>query len=651
VHNALAASGFVEVGPIRRGTLAAGSTERIPIELAAGCTTMVLLATAGAPHDLDLELLGPEGASVAHDTSREPEAALHACVREPGTYTLLTRTDAARGEYVLATWWAATYSDASSTVPTNAGGAGTGTCDAPILIGAGDFSGSTLRGESDNEGSCANSGARELVYRLDLTSRKNVAIDVTTTRFDSVLYVRKAECADESAEVACNDDAPNQHHSRIDAVFDPGTYYVFVDGYGNDGGPFQLKVAYRDVPPLAQICGGAPLLASGTPETGATTGMFDEVHATCGDGAHGPDTPFALELPARSRVRIREESGDFAPVVHVRKVCADETSEVGCAAAEAGEHSAAFVGLLAPGRYTVFADATDHDADGRFNVLPQIAPELGSGTLGDGCGDAIPLRRGENVMTGDTFLAHDDTSGKCGGAGAADVLYRVEASKRSHFLASFSTEESPHIFILSKMCADQSTEIACGRSVDETLAAGTYFLAVDGQSPDAFGQFSFAWSLRDLASQEAGCAGAPLLPIGPVVTGTTAGQSNKFMLGCSRSSGSAGDRVYRLVVSSRARVRLTVTAPGFSAVLALRTSCLDVGHGAASTVGPDGSAARPVEVACNVASEDAHQALVEANLEPGTYFVVVDGKGSTEPAGKSVLPVDGPFTLQAQIAR
>jgi hypothetical protein len=635
VHNALAATGMVEVGPIRRGALTRGTEARIPIELSGSCTTLVLLGTQGV-HDLDLTLLDSGGAAIAHDASPDPEAALHVCVQNAGPFTLLIRTGVGAGEYVLATWVGAGALGAASAATAGAPPPAAGTCEAPIRIGSGEYTGSTTRGESENEGSCANSGARELVYRLDLAARKNVTLEVTTQRFDSVLYVRRNECADESAEVACNDDAPNQHHSKIDAVFEPGTYYVFVDGYGSDGGPFQFKVAYRDLPPLAEICGKAPLLVSGVPQTGSTAGAFDEVQASCGEGAHGPDAAFEIELNARSRVRVREESDEFAPVVHVRKHCTDESSEVGCAAAETGEHSASFVGLLDPGAYTVFADAADHEADGRFSVLAEVAPEVGSGSIGDGCADAIPLRRGEANVHGDTFRARDDTSGRCGGTGAADVIYKVEAGKRSRFAASFSSEEATHVFVLSKMCADRTTEIACGRSIDETLPAGSYFLAVDGEAPDAFGAYTFAWNLRDLASQEAGCASAATLPIGPTVSGSTAGASNKFTPSCGGAASPAGDRVYKLTLPSRGRVRLTLATPGFTGVLAIRGSCLDTGV----------ASGRAVELGCSVASDDTNQTHLEANLDAGTYYVVVDGKpGNLGAVG------EGPFTLQAHINR
>jgi hypothetical protein len=620
VHNAFAAIGFAEVGPLRRGSLAEGGEARVSMELAAQCTTIVAMGTLGV-RDLDVTLLDPSGALVARDTAHEPEATVRACVESPGTYTLVLRMASGAGDYLLATWAAAAAPGVGATAGATSafGQAPAGTCEAPIRIGAGEYAGSTTHGESDNEGQCANSSAREIVYRLDLAARQDVVVDVTTQRFDSVLYVRKDDCGDESAEVACNDDAPNQHRSKIEAVFDPGTYYVFVDGYSNDGGSFRMRVSLRDIPPLAEVCRKAQPLAFGVPHPGETAGTFDEVNASCGDGARGPDAPYALEVPGRSRARIVDYSDDFTPVVHVRKHCVEEGSEVGCSGAENGEHRATFVGLLDSGEYTVFADTSDHDADGRYSLSAELAPEPGSGGPGDGCADAVVLQRSETVVAGDTFTARDDTSGKCGGAGAADVFYRVELSRRSRFVSRFTSEEAPHIFILSKTCADRSTEIACGRAVDETLAAGTYFLAVDGNAPDAFGAFVFEWSARDVAAQELGCHAPPLLSDGQSIAGTTVGASNKFLTSCGAHGGAdaAGDRVYRLTLAARSHVRLSLTTPLWNGVLALRSSCLDV----------PGSTPRSSEVACNTAADDAHHAHLDANLEPGTYYVVVDGRG------------------------
>jgi hypothetical protein len=287
------------------------------------------------------------------------------------------------------------------------------------------------------------------------------------------------------------------------------------------------------------------------------------------------------------------------------------------------------VGYLDSGTYTVFADARDHEADGRYSVTAELVPAAGSGGPGDGCSDAVPLSRAEPSVRGDTFPSRDDTAGKCGGAGAPDVFYKLELPTRSRFVAALSTEEAPHVFVLSKACADRSTELSCGRNIDEVLPAGTYYLAVDGEAPDAFGVFTFDWSVRDLAAQDAGCRTAPVLSDGQSVSATTSGASNKFSPACG-GVGDAGDRVYRIVLPAKARVRLALSTPRFSGVLALRSAC------------GDAPGVRGGELACNAPSEDVHHAHLEANLDAGTYFVVVDGKGHDG---------EGAFTLDYHVLK
>ena len=48
-----------------------------------------------------------------------------------------------------------------------------------------------------------------------------------------MLHVRRAECANQQAEVACNDDAGNQLRSRVQIEARTGMiYYVAVMGFG-----------------------------------------------------------------------------------------------------------------------------------------------------------------------------------------------------------------------------------------------------------------------------------------------------------------------------------------------------------------------------------------------------------------------------------
>ncbi len=629
VHNALAAMGLAQVGAIQQGTLGQGQTARVTLDLPAGCVTVAAIGGPGVV-DIDATLLNASGVPLAHDTTTEPQAVLHPCLDSAGAYVLAVKVAAGAGTWVAAAWAGGLPSvnapAATATEPN-------GTCESPIPLEAGTASGSTTRGEHETAGSCGPGDSRELVYELDVTRRERATIEVEA-QFDSVLYLRKDDCADANTEIDCNDDGPDRTHSRIERVLDPGKYYVFVDGYGQESGAFKLTVTTSEVLALAEVCRKAPALAIGVLQSTTTVGLADDARASCGNGAEGADAAWRAELGARSRVRIVEHSDDMAPIVHVRRACADEQSEVACGEGGGGAGDAAVTGLFDPGTYTVFADARERDATGKYSLLLETAPPAGSGAAGDGCGDALPLPAGPGGnVSGDTFAARDDVAGSCGGAGAPDLVYRLDVSRRSRFAASLDAEEAPHVLVLWRRCAERASEVACGRTVDEVLAPGTYFVGVDGASPDSFGRFTVNYALRDLTGQGSACAVAPVLSEGRPFSATTAGGTDKFMTSCGASDAAASgpDKVFKIVVTARANVFIDVTAPGFDAAVAVRKACAD-GSGTAGDV----------ELACESDSDAGHRTSIERTLDPGTYWVVVDGQSPND---------QGPFTIKYRTTR
>jgi hypothetical protein len=634
VHNALSAMGLAQTGPIHEGTLAVGREARVPLDLPAGCTTIVAVGGDGV-RDLDVTLLGPQGAPAAHDTTSEPQAVLRTCIDAPDAYVLVVKAAAGSGAWVAATWQGGVgASEQGSASMARPGPDPAGTCEAPIPLAEGVVTGTTARGDSVHAGSCAKNSARELVYELDLPRRQRVTIDVEA-HFDSVLYVRKDDCADEKAEVACNDDPPEggRNQSRIEKVLEPGKYFVFVDGYSQEGGSFKMTVSASDVLALAEACRRAPSLSPGTPGTGTTDGHADDAEATCGSGAEGADAAWRFHLPSRSRVRVVEHSDDMAPVVHLRRACTDAQSELACGEPIGSAGDAAVSGVFDGGDYTVFADARESDAVGTYALQLEVAPPDGAGASGEGCGDAIPLASGSAQTTaGDTFAARDDVSGSCGGAGAADVLYRVDVARRSRFVASLQGEEAPHVLVMWRRCGDRGSEVACGRGIDEVVSPGTYFVAVDGVSPEALGRFTLGWTLQDLSAQAGACGAAQALVERRPVTGTTAGAGDKFSTSCAGGDTNATgpDRIFRFALPARATVRISLAEKGFDGALALRKACAD-GVGGADVS----------ELACEAASE-TRRATIERTLEAGSYWVVVDGQSPAD---------QGPFTLDYRVVR
>jgi len=621
VHNALSAMGMAQVGPLQQGTLQEGHEARASLSLPAGCVTIVAMGGDGI-RDLDAKLLDPRGTPLAHDTTKEPEAALHVCLETADVYSLIIGAVSGSGTWVTATW---TGGDGPLGTASRSGASGqapeaTGTCEAPIPLEPGVVTGSTTRGRQEYAGSCSPSDSRELVYELDVAHRERVSIEVEA-HFDSVLYIRKDDCNDNAAEIDCNDDAPDRTRSRIERVLEPGKYFIFVDGYGHEAGSFKMTVTVTDVVALNDLCSGAATLLDGAARTGTTLGMANDVQAACGGGANGADVAWRAQLASRSRVRIVEHSEDVEPVVHVRRACSDEDSEVACADFGAAPGDATITGIFDPGAYTVFADAHEPDSGGSYTLFFQTLPPEGAGVASDGCADAATLQGVSGTIEGDTFAARDDVAESCGGSGGADVVYRVDAAKTSRLLATLDGEEGPHVLVLWSRCGDIGAEIACARTLDAIVSPGTYFIGVDGERADALGRFTLHWAMHDLASQADACARATTLSAGREVRGSTTASLDSFATECATSDGAAGapDRVYRLVLPVRSKVRLTVKASTFRAALAVRSTCADT------------PGSPPPLVACESSDDDdASRTVVERTLEAGAYWVVVDGQSPTE---------------------
>lgn len=640
VHNTLSAMGLVQQGPVQRGSLGEGKDTKLTVDLPVGCTTLVALGGEGV-QDVDVELSDSSGKARGKDTTTDREAVVRVCVEEAGKYTLSVKMRKGAGEFLAATW----SGDDRGRAPATAGSssvltAGSGTCDNPAPLGPGISTGTTAHGEANFEGTCGTSSAKEIVYRLEVPTRQRVSIEVDP-RFDAVLYVRK-ECSEPESEVACNDDVQTRtsgraamRPSRIDEVLDAGTYYVFVDGYEEAEGNFRITVNAREVPSLAQACQRALPLVPGSQVTGSTQTSFDHAHAKCGDDAKGSDVLYRLDVAQKSRVRITEHA-DFSPVVHVRKRCAEAETEVGCSSDSLESEDAAFVAVLEPGQYSVFADSTAPDKSGRFTLHAEVGPEQGTGTSGDTCGDAAPISSIQNAtIDGDTFVARDDVAAKCGGSGGADLVYRVDVPRRSRLRVRMIGQEGSHVFALARNCTDAASQIACGSTLDEVVQPGTYYLVVDAKDASSFGKFRFELRSGEVGPQETACKNPPELRAGQTLSGTTINAGDKFTTSCGgpAQGQSSPDRMYKIVLAQRSRVKLELTTPTWDGVLAIRRSCLD-----------QGGRTPEVPQGCNNDSVDEHHAKLEQTLDAGTYFVHVDGHQSGNQGAFTLLYTVGPAT-------
>ncbi|MBM4380533.1 MAG: hypothetical protein FJ086_14755 [Deltaproteobacteria bacterium] len=261
----------------------------------------------------------------------------------------------------------------------------------------------------------------------------------------------------------------------------------------------------------------------------------------------------------------------------------------------------------------------------------------------DSCALALPLSPTmEGIrVEGTTRDAVDDVLPACAlGRGAPDVVYRLEVPSAGR-LSARVVPASPTLFqpvlVLASSCGAQQAAEAPGCAyaedaqaepvISRDVPAGAYYLWVDGDSGTS-GEFVLEVRLEPSIPGDACGQPLPLPLTGPVsaVEGTTVGMNADEVGSC---GGSDAEVVYALQVDapSGLELRLSPLDEGFIPVLYLRRA------------GACGSNAGADQLGCDVGLEGA-AGLFVPRLEPGTYFLFVDGASAAPaPRGRFRLEI------------
>lgn len=636
MHNALIAAGMSQSGPIQRASLDEGAEHRLQVRLEGGlCHTLVVLGS-GTVRDVDIRVRNEGGEEVATDATDDPQAAVRVCPEDTSDFQVVVRMARGRGAFVLSSWsGVSTHGTAASASTVGGEARGVGTCADPLPLELGrPVAGDTRRGRSKLQGTCGRGSATEQVYRLELAERSQVSVRLQST-FDAVVYLLDG-CEDDPSEKACNDDAERGEtgRSELDVTVDAGTWFVVVDGYRDEAGDYELIVSSSELPPIADVCRDASELRPGQPTSGTTTGAPDQFQASCAGGSQSPDRVYRIEVPQRSRLRVRQET-DHDGSLYLRADCEEPQSELVCNDDHVDPQHAVVTHVVDEGSRFLFSDGfsgRDQPSAGNFSLTAELEPATGSGIAGDGCADAREAPVGQPAQV-DTFAARDDMAGSCGGEGAPDAVFRVDVQRRSRLRAHVHASEFAGVMYLRHRCDAPDSEAACVEipraaprdrmaTLDAVVERGAHYLVVDGTGEHAFGEAGLELELAELGKIERDCKTAPVLQSGRPTSGTTADQDDTFQAGCAQVEGGR-DRVYRLRVRRRSKVTLQLTSD-YDGVLHLRGDCVE----------------RPSELACNDDHGDNRHSRIERALDRGQYYVIVDGFRSDQ---------SGEFTLETSI--
>jgi hypothetical protein len=293
-----------------------------------------------------------------------------------------------------------------------------------------------------------------------------------------------------------------------------------------------------------------------------------------------------------------------------------------------GEHQV--VVRMKAGRGEYLLSTWAGTARGAANA-PTAAEGDGAGT----CDSPLELDIGRPVQ-GDTSRGESRMQGECIRGHAPEQVYRIEIEARSQLSATLQSEFDGALYLL-RSCGDMESVVGCNddagkgetaRSQLEIAAVdpGTYYLVVDGYGSQS-GEYELIVSMSKLRSIEAVCRDAQsLLPRRPA-TGSTEGAPDYFHATCAGSA-SSPDRVYRIDVSRRSRLRVR-SQTDYDGALYLRAQCDDPSS----------------ELVCNddAASGDQRHSMVKALVDPGEYYVYADGY-----SGHNQTQA-GTFTLSADL--
>ena len=293
-------------------------------------------------------------------------------------------------------------------------------CSSPLLLdlAAGQVEGNTEGMGNDAVGSCDyTDSAADVVYVFSAPQAVHVIFE--TEGFDTVMYLR-SDCDDPASEIDCDDQGGPGNGSRLDVDLEPGTYYLYVDGYSDYSGQYSLTIdvacgagyvyypvtgeciddpcepnpcdaenqhtcqpvlpgdyncacdpGYIEDPdnpgscipdpnPHGEACADAmPLLPGEGTAVGSTADAADDGSGTC--AGNGPDRVYGFTLAEAMRVEF--DMTGYDTVLHLRSACADQGSEVACDDDGGSGTNAQLVATLDPGTYYLWADSYSGGGD------------------------------------------------------------------------------------------------------------------------------------------------------------------------------------------------------------------------------------------------------------------------------------------------
>lgn len=368
-------------------------------------------------------------------------------------------------------------------------------------------------------------------------------------------------------------------------------------------------------PPPNNSCDGTPVdVSAGGSFLATFAGATNTQGIECSLNSKAADLIYTFTIDEKKDVKIALSHVDGSGLVaySVRKQCDQPGSAVRC---ELGEPAGSTIHELEAGTYFIVVAAVleVQQLTLEISFLAPTAP-----AVGDLCSNAIPISTDGQVQNNTLADKANDLVGGCA-LGYRDVVYTFTLQEAADVTVKLDAGGVGSVSLRSS-CADVNTELRCASDQPtflkvRNLAKGVYYVVVEGAQPQSFSLSVLAVPpvIPTVVSGNDNCQNAYVIPeTGGVYTGDTTGLTPTYAASCGNSAASR-DAAFRLDLTAKHRVVISTADSEYNTVLHV--------HKGLCTSGGD--------FACNDNANGNATSLLDLQLDPGTYFIIVDGFGAS----------------------
>ncbi|MCB9593438.1 MAG: putative metal-binding motif-containing protein [Sandaracinaceae bacterium] len=495
------------------------------------------------------------------------------------------------------------------------------TCDDPLDISSGGFYLLNTDGASPDYALSCRGTTRDLVAQFTLTERSSIDLEADGDFFTVALSLR-TDCPSRDSELACESGFPGVIRRRS---LDPGTYFVVLAA--SSTGEIGLTATFG--PPIEPVtndtCATPIDVSAGGTFMGSTVETSDAALTTCGFSG-SPDLFYTFTTTTEQNVTISALSTTGESMTwEVADDCSSLATPRRCRYAAPASGT---LHQLPPGTYILMVEGpsfrdVDFTLDVRFSASAPPPP-------GDTCADPITVPIDGTRVVGTLLDKEDDHDVSCGFR-YRDAVYQFTLTTDSDVTVAMDAGSFGNIST-RPTCTDSATQIRCtsgapARQRIRNLAAGTYYVIAESSAATGFNLTVEATTPPTIATEVTGNENCMSARVIPPTGGLFHGNTTTMLpdLGGTTCGGGAtsNDAVYQLTLTARSRVVASTEGSTFDTVLHVhQTSCTATGG----------------DIYCDDDGGEGSTSLIDQMLDPGTYFIVVDGFGSTS-AGEYYLEV------------